>query len=59
MPWKFKPHGGEILRRKRLAGPEVGVGAVHLDCAFRHRVESFERRDQLAGRKVLNLEPAL
>ena len=52
-------HGGEILRGEGLAGPEVGVGAVHLDGALRHRVEAFQRGDQLAGGEVLNLEPAL
>jgi hypothetical protein len=52
-------HGREVLRGKRLAGPEVGVGAVHLDGALGDGVEALERRDQLAGGEVLDLQPAL
>ena len=52
-------HGGEVLRGEGLAGPEVAVGVVHLDGALRHGVEAFERRDQLAGGEMLDLEPAL
>ena len=51
-------NGGEILRGEALAGPEIGVGVVHLDGAGRHRVEAFRRRDQFARAVELDLEAA-
>ncbi len=44
------------MRGEALAGPEIGIGVVHFDCASRHRVEAFGGRDQLSGAVKLNLQ---
>jgi len=49
-------HGGEELCGGDLAGPEEGVGGVHLDHAAGHRIEALQRRNQLAGGEVLDLQ---
>ena len=51
-------HGGEVLRGEDLAGPEIGIGVVHLDRAGRARIEAGIGRDQLAGAVELNLDAA-
>jgi hypothetical protein len=51
-------HGGEVLRRRGLAGPEVAVGVVHLHRAGAHRVEAFEGGHQFAGAEDLDVQPA-
>src|SRR5690606_3333882 len=51
-------HRGEILRGKTFAGPEIGVGRVHLDRARAHGVEALKRWDQLARTEVLNFQAA-
>ena len=49
-------NGGEVLRGEALAGPEIGIRIVHLDCTGRHRVETFGGRDQLASAVELDLQ---
>src|SRR5262245_14241924 len=48
-------HGTEVLAGESFAGPEIGIGVVHLDGARRHCVKAGRGRDQLAGTIKLNL----
>ncbi len=51
-------HRGEILAGEDLAGPEIGVGVVHLDGAGGHGVEALGGRDQFARAVELDLDAA-
>jgi len=42
-----------------LAGPEIGVGVVHLHRAGAHGIEAFEGRDQFTGTEHLDVEAAI
>ena len=50
-------HGREVLRRETLAGPEIGVGVVHLDGAGGHGIEAFVGGNQLASTVELDRQP--
>jgi hypothetical protein len=50
-------HRCEILRGEGVARPEVAVRGIHLDHALLDGIEALERRDELAGREVRDVQP--